>query len=792
MKTSYALIALLPLCTATLHAQQNASVSDPDTIIEYDQITVFSENVAQANTVLRNDLKEVAAPLTSALDHIDRLPGVIVQEGDAYGGDDWSTTVSIRGFATTRSSSQLGYTIDDLPNGNTNYGGGAKPNRFIDSENIGQVTVSQGAGDIASASTTALGGTIQYSLIEPSYNQGGTLEYSTGDNNMQRYFFRYNTGLIGEDTRAFVSFSDSFHNRWTEEGENGIADRIHSDMRLITKWGNVEVDARLSYDDIHEDNYNGVSLAQFAENPNWDRLTGDWSGMPNPDQYFVEGWSTVRENSLLGVKFTIPFSDDATLELQPYFHNQTGEGHWIPPYQRRGFRSDGTPESEAAFADFETRVFFQDAAGNDLHIPVNGLEGAPDSLVDQLVIPTGDVFDINSYPEAVRAGAIPVSSFRTSHYGNDRIGLRGHYTHYLESQTIQLGFWHENQERFNGRDWHQILDARLGMQYDHQPYWTDFDQTFDTETTMLYAQDTIELGDSGAKAQVGLKQYYVDISGYDNMIQEPIGSQNSDSDILPSLGLTYELNEGDDQVFFNYSQNYAAITDNILQRDASPNLEPEQSDNIDLGYRFNRNGLSFSSSLYFIEFDNKISFIPPYDEDDGINYDIGTGGGYVNVGGIESKGLEIAADYTFNSNLSAFATLTYNDSEYTENVPETGVIAGNEVVGAPSEILSASLFYRSDNGFYSSLSAKHTGERQGTLDNSEQMDAFTRVDLSLGYRSEINSNADEPKHFKAELHVYNLFDASYLATPDGDARSSNGYYFIGAPRAVSATVGIEF
>ena len=155
-----------------------AQTDDLGNIINLDPVTVIAEESTHANTVLRYELQEFAAPITSALDRIDVLPGVVVQEGDAYGGDDWSTTVSIRGFQTTRDLNQLGYTIDDLPNGATNYGGGAKPNRFIDPENIREVNVSQGAGDISSASTTALGGTIKYYMADPMSEQGFRFEMS--------------------------------------------------------------------------------------------------------------------------------------------------------------------------------------------------------------------------------------------------------------------------------------------------------------------------------------------------------------------------------------------------------------------------------------------------------------------------------------------------------------------------------------------------------------------------------------------------------------------------------------
>ncbi|MCH6257267.1 TonB-dependent receptor [Puniceicoccaceae bacterium K14] len=772
--TIYAKLALGTLAPLSAIAEVDTEELLTDTF-QLEDFSVDSKETAHANLVLRPEQVEIASSLTSALDHINTLPGVIVQEGDAFGGDDWSTSVSIRGFQTTRNSSQLGYTIDGLPNGNTNYGGGAKPNRFIDSENIGEVIVSQGAGDIASASTTALGGTIQYNMVTPTFDRSTNVSYTTGDFNAQRYFVRVNSGLIGESTRGFVSLSDSHHNRWTETGNSGRSDRQHMDSRIITSLGNAQLDFRLSYDDIHEDNYNGVSIDQFEQNPDWDYLTGTWTGSPIVDQNFVEGWSTVRENVLTGVKLTLPIGDSTVIEAQPYFHNQTGEGHWIPPYQRRGLDASSNQVSEAQLADTEYRVFFVDASGNDI---------LPDESIT-------NPFDIDQYPvdNATKASAVPASSFRTSHYGNSRFGTRINLEHTVADHRIVGGLWYEQQERENARDWHKIFNPLVNMEYNHIPYWTDFDQTLDTDTTMLYIQDTFTM--ENFVAQVGLKQYYVEISGNDNITNTALESRNSDSDILPSIGAIYKVFDNQGQLFFNYTQNFAAMNDTVIQLDASPSLEPEQSDSIDLGYRHNAGNLSWTASIYSIEFDNRISFVDPEGDDvTEINYDIGIEGGYVNVGGIESQGLEVAANYRFNDAFSANASFSLNNSEYVEDIPENGVVKGNEVVGAASEIFVLGFFYKNENGFYSNFTAKYTGDRQGTLDNSEQMDAYIHANLAIGFQREIDS--DFAKAFTAEIKVHNLFDKSYLATPDGDAAQTSGRYFIGAPRTVSMTFGLEF
>lgn len=102
------------------------------------EIIVTGTRATYNNNEATEPMIQLQTPLTSPLSMIDNLPGVTVNEGDTFGFDDWSTTVSLRGFQTNLDEQQVGMTIDGLPNGGSNYGGGAKANRYIDSMSPGQ------------------------------------------------------------------------------------------------------------------------------------------------------------------------------------------------------------------------------------------------------------------------------------------------------------------------------------------------------------------------------------------------------------------------------------------------------------------------------------------------------------------------------------------------------------------------------------------------------------------------------------------------------------------------------
>ena len=164
-----ALSSMSALTSASLAYADEAERVDEERI---EEITVVGRSVSYANNATSDDMFKQQANLSSVLAAVDNLPGVLINEGDTFGADDWSTSIVIRGFQVNLNEQQIGMTVDGIANGNSNYGGGAKANRYIDTENVRGVEVSQGTADIASRSHEALGGTLNFTTIDPSMEQG--------------------------------------------------------------------------------------------------------------------------------------------------------------------------------------------------------------------------------------------------------------------------------------------------------------------------------------------------------------------------------------------------------------------------------------------------------------------------------------------------------------------------------------------------------------------------------------------------------------------------------------------
>jgi iron complex outermembrane receptor protein len=770
------------LSTALASAQQ---ASDAEKLVE--EVFVIAESVAFGNNTVTDSMKAQQSPITSVNALIDNLPGVSVQEGDTYGFDDWSTTISVRGFQNTLDEQQIGSTIDGMPNGNSNYGGGAKANRYIDSANIDTVSVSQGTADIASRSLEALGGTIDYVTSDPVDEARLRAQGSIGEFDARRYYFRYDTGVFLGNTRAWVSFSQQEASDWV----NGAAqnERDHFAAKLVSEIGRAEIKAYVSYDDIHEDNYQRLfSPDEFTSDSESDRLTDTWTGIPYQDQVYRRGWSTLRENLLAYVTADFALSDTLNLKAGAYYHDNEGRGDWLPPYlvnvvdDGAGAESEFNGNAGVNGGPFLGQIFFVDESGRALS-PAEG-------CVSSLTFPYGGggaQYDPACYP----AGAIPVGSFRHTNYQKERTGLMldGDWLASLGAfdNTLRGGIWYEDQTRDETRTWDKITDSRVGFAADPVPYWTQYDRTYPQEVFKWYVEDTIDVGALSLTA--GVKQFLVDVERQDNFGESTDIAIDSDSDVLFSAGVVWQTPVEGLEVFAGYAENFKAISDIILERPDSDlsSIEPETAENREVGLRYRGDRVFLTATYYQIDFSNRIIFLPP-ESAAGPDYLIGDSGTYFNAGGIDSSGFELTADVRLTDTLSLYSAYSQTDSTYIGTGDPLvdqglGVIPGNDVTGIPDQQLVLSLDWAWSN-FAAGISAKYTGERPVRLDNSWVADSYTTADAYLTVSGE--TVASFLQGWNVTLLVNNAFDEDYLGGISGQGA------WIGAPRTVSASFTLDF
>ena len=725
--------------------------------------------------------------ITSVTSVVDNLPGVSVQEGDSYGFDDWSSNVGMRGFQVTISEAQIGTTIDGFPNGTSDYFSGAKANRFIDPMNLGGVEVSQGTADIASRSVEALGGTFGYLTNDPAAERTYNASVTIGEHGGQRFAMRVDTGpLFGGATSAWTAAVRQESTDWVQGSARN--EREHLAAKFVSTHGRLDLTGYVSYDSIHEDTYQRLyGAADFEANPRWDRLVGDWPGVPYLNQFYRPGWQTRRNNTFAYLKADWAVSDVTTLTAGAYFHRNRGRGDWLPPYIVDLVDDGGGPESELAGlapiqGGSQLRVIrFVNPDG----VAVGPTPGCTSSYIFNYYGSGGPAVDPACHP-----GATAVQSYRHSHYGKDRLGVTVDEEWFTTlggaGSTLRAGIWYEDSRRGLGRDWHRMLDPTLSFDWDEKPYWHQYEWDFPQTVFKWYVEETLYAGPFTLSG--GVKQFLIDVSREDVFGVDSDLGVDSDSDVLFSGGVTWNTPVEKLHLFAGYSQNFKAISSTLLEVPGRSLdlLEPETASNVDVGLQYVGERVALSATWYAIDFQNRIFYLGPQTPA-GPNYLIPGGGAYFNAGGIETRGVEVSATLQLPHQASFYTAFTANDSQYlgTDDPlvdSSQGIVAGTEVTGVPARLFVISFDRSGPLG--AGLTAKYTSERRVSLRADWTADAYWVVDGYVSFSGEALSYLLRSTEFS--IVANNLLDKPYLSAITENAA------WLGAPRTVSMTMSISF
>ena len=747
-----------------------------------DEPTVFATNV------VAEPMLEQQAAITSVVAVVDNLPGVSVQEGDTYGFDDWSSSVAVRGFQTNINEAQIGTTIDGFPNGTSDYWSGAKANRFVDPANLGGVEVSQGTADVASRSVEALGGTFNFLTDAPETERTYNASVTLGENAGERYHMRVDTGsLFDRETYAWLSAGRQTATDWVQGAAQN--EREHLAAKVASSHGRLELTSYFSYDQIQEDVYQRIyEAADFAAAPRWDRLLGDWPGVPYLSQFYRRGWTTHRKNAFAYLKADWAFHDAATLSAGAYYHRNRGHGDWLPPYVVDVTDDGGGPESELVMGKPPVQG---GAVLGQLHFVNQDLQavaprpGCRSSYLFHYYGAGGPEVDPACHP-----GATAVQSFRHSHYGKDRFGftLDEEWTGAVGAagNTLRAGLWFEDTTRILARDWHRILDPSVDFSFDETPYWQQYDWDFPQKIFKWYVEDTVYAGPLSLSG--GVKQFLVGVSRRDLFGAEPGLAVDSDSDLLLSGGVTLETPVDGFELFAGYAENFKSLADRLLEvpgRSLAA-LEPETATNVDVGMRYSGDRVALGAAWYDIDFANRIFFLGPTTTA-GPNYLLPGGGAYFNAGGIDTSGVELSATVQLPGRTSFYTAWTLNDSEYVgtgdaQADAAQNIQPGTAVTGVPDRLWVLSLDRSGPLGM--GISTKYTSARRVSLITDWYADAYWLTDAYLTFS--VESLTDRFGAAQVSLVANNLFDASYLAAIVENAA------WLGAPRTISMNMSVSF
>jgi iron complex outermembrane recepter protein len=663
----------------------------------------------QVQNISRVDLAE-APPGTSPLKVLDKLPGVSFQSSDAFGAYEWSTRISIRGF----SQSQLGFTLDDIPLGDMSYGNnnGLHISRAISSENLGRIEVSQGAGALGTASTSNLGGTVKFFTLGPSEHAGVTFAQTLGSDSTSRTFVRLDSGRFDSGTKVYLSGTRQRAEKWKGSGDQN-QDQFNA--KFEHAFGDNTLSGFVNYSKRIESDYQDLSLDMIH------RLGQDWDN-------YAPDWQRALAAAHGQYSGGVTNMDDAY-------------------YAARGLRRD-----------------WLGGVALDLQL-------TPAARLKTTVYHHANEGQGHWYTPYTPSSATMPISIRTTEYKIGRDGVLADWTWESHGHTVAAGFWGERNLHTLTRNFYAVTGPEDTSYFLSNPMSTGFKQDFTTTTTQFYLQDTVALLDNRLTLSAGFKSPRVHIEAVNRVGTLAQGDITAKKTFLPQAGLNFKVTSNL-ETFATVSRNMRAFQPGVSgpfsQTQAAfdagtPNLKPEKSTTADLGMRFRQDALQGSVAVYRADFDDRLMSVATCA---GI---VGCPSTFVNVGKVETKGLEAVAIWNFTRELSLFNSFTYNDSQYKSNYLDNNklvAIAGKRVTDTPRTMFSTELSYEGSTWF-ARLNGKYTDKRYYTYTNDGSVPSFWLGNLSTGVRMK---SFGMLKDLTLQANVTNLFDKRYLATV-----GSNGF-----------------
>lgn len=710
---------------------------------EIQEISVFGQGqTRQVQSLTGLELEQYPAG-TSPLKAIEKLPGVNFQSADPYGAYEWSTRIVVRGF----NQNQMGFTLDGVPLGDMSYANhnGLHISRAIMSENMGRVSLSQGAGALSTASTSNLGGTLEFTSASPNEEFGITTNAMVGSDNAERIFLRLDSGALSTGTKFFISAATADTDKWKGGGQQK---QDYINLKVEQSVGQALLSGYYSDSDRAENDYQDMSKDMIKRlGRDWDNYYPDWNravaaaqgkytgGVTNIDDAYWNA-SGLRKDQLGYVSLDMPIQDTINWKTTLYSHTNDGQGLWGTPYL-------STPG------------------------------GAPLTI-------------------------------RTTEYTIDRSGLISTLSVDLGDHTLSGGIWTEDNDFEQARRFYGepsiAAPTRDFLKFQSNPLLTQWEYAFNTKTVQLHVKDEWQVNDA-LRLDFGFKSVNVDVKAKTIVGDNKTGKINTDENFLPQAGFVYEMNDSG-EVFGSASRNVRALIGSATGtspfsatqagfEQIKDTINPETSTTLELGWRFRTDTLEGVVSAYTVKFDDRLLAIQ---QGSAI---IGAFNALANVGSVKSNGVETGINWQVNEWFNWYNSASYNKSTIEDNFTTGGVTvntSGKTVVDSPEWMFNSEFGVESERQFVK-VHFKYTGEREYTFLNQGNVDSMTVVNLSAGYRF---GDLGVLKELTAQVDVANIFDADYISTVgsggfgNADLNGTAQTLLPGAPRQMFFSLKASF
>lgn len=305
------------------------------------------------------------------------------------------------------------------------------------------------------------------------------------------------------------------------------------------------------------------------------------------------------------------------------------------------------------------------------------------------------------------------------------------------------------------------------------------DQVESADSLALYAQNRFVVSDRFA-VTAGLRAESYEQTTKNKRAATNNQADTSNTEVLPGLGATYQINSGLQGFASVYKAFSPALNGDALNGLQDQKLDAERSVNIEAGLRGAREKLNYELTFFRMDFDNQI--IPANSNSQFQR---------TNGGETLHQGLEAALGWNLGAGFSWTSSATYiPDAEFVgARRDANGNITtpdGNRVTYVPEWVINTSLEYKTGK-LRTALSLHHTGEQYTDVANTKpitestsgfftgEIDGYTLLDLSAVY--------EFSKDLSLSASAKNLTDEKYIAS------LRQGIY-VGTERSID--VGVKF
>jgi len=691
----------------------------------------------------KSDMQKIL-PGVNPLKALQTLPGVSFQTADPWGNNEQNLSLFIHGF----SGQQLGYTMDGVPLGDQQYGNynGLSPQRAITSENVGRVILSSGAGDLATASTSNLGGTIETFSSNPLASRNVAVQQTVGSYKTSRTYLRYDTGNFGDGNSAYISGVHHEQKAWDFNGRQG-GDQINAKFINNSSLGRLTIYA--AYSDKIE---------------------------PNED-------STVHSATEKYQPYTRPFMYPNFQQALSYL-SATGATPAAEGNNYRNYYSDAQRTDYLTYAKFETNLTDTTSWTNQIYYHNDDGVGVVAGPIGVAGLPA--LFSVY-FPGQNLKQVFGNSGYatRTTEYAINRNGWLSTLNTELGDHKLQAGFWLEHNRSSAYRRWYALDVNNPSSPYDRpsNPLITQYGSEIDNKVAQLHLQDEWRVSPAFA-LQAGFKsslqfadgQFPVQpkVGAIANSTALPVGEIITKKWFLPQIGGRWDIT-AQDQAFFNVQKNMRQFVTyggggvspwslssqgafDLFKSTAKPETSITYEAGLRTSHQLNWGALSAFDgqvNVYHVDFKDRLLQISPTSVITSI-----IGGNLAvltNVGSVKTDGIDLSGTLHFGRNFSLYNALSYNQSKYDDNYvsgKDTVFTAGKKVPGSP-EWMDKFVATLTVADTELQLSGDYVGKRYATYTNDLSVKSYFLTNLGVSGKLPF-LNGGWVKNARYRLNVTNL------------------------------------